>query len=97
MVCHSCDNPKCVNPKHLFLGTGKDNLQDMKAKDRHLRGVRNAKVKLDESKVNAIHDGLEAGESTYSLAKRFEVAQSTVFKIKHGKLWEHVYLQRHGK
>lgn len=97
MVCHICDNPKCVKPDHLFLGSGKENLQDMKAKDRHLKGERNKQVKLTEAKVNAIHDALEAGESTYSLADRFGVAQSTIFKISHGKLWEHIFLQRRRK
>jgi len=60
LVCHKCDNPKCVNPEHLFLGTQKDNVDDMMSKDRHgsggnsgsgLKGTDNPSVKLTEDNV----------------------------------------------
>lgn len=96
MVCHRCDTPRCVNPAHLFLESGKANLQDMKAKDRHLRGERNEQSKLTEADVDHIHDLREAGLSTYKIAAQFPVSQMTVARILRGLRWEHVYKRRHG-
>jgi hypothetical protein len=90
-VCHTCDNPLCVKPSHLFLGTSKDNLQDMKAKDRHLHGSRNKKAKLDEDKVRHIHRMSAEGVSQGELSRMFNVAQSTVWKILHGLRYENIY------
>lgn len=90
-VLHTCDNRRCVNPAHLFLGTPKDNAQDMKAKGRHLYGERNTEVKLTEKQVLQIHRLYSGGGiSTYQLADRFGVAQGTVWKILHGHRWAHV-------
>lgn len=90
-VCHTCDNPGCVNPLHLFLGTSKDNAQDMKSKDRHLKGAKNKKAKLDDDKVREIHKLSKQGVSQGNIARTFEVAQSTVWKILKGERWEHIY------
>lgn len=91
-VLHTCDNILCVNPAHLFLGTNKDNLQDMKAKDRHLYGERNTEAKLTEKQVLRIHRLYRTGGvSTYELADQFGVRQGTIWKILKGLRWEHVF------
>lgn len=53
-VCHHCDNPKCVRPSHLFLGTNNDNRQDSVSKDRHARGERHGMAKLTDEQVAEI-------------------------------------------
>lgn len=91
-VLHTCDNLLCVNPSHLFLGTKKDNAQDMKAKDRHLYGERNTEAKLIKKQVMRIHRLYKAGGvSTYELADQFGVSQGTIWKILKGHRWEHVF------
>ena len=94
-VCHTCDNPLCVKPSHLFLGTRKDNAIDMKKKDRHLNGSLNAKAKLTEEQVRQIHLLSSQGLSQGKLGKTFHVAQGTIFKILHGERWEHIYREFH--
>jgi DNA-binding CsgD family transcriptional regulator len=91
LVCHTCDNPKCVKPSHLFAGSASDNLQDMKHKDRHLNGARNGQAKLTDDKVRQIHRMNRKGLSQGKIAKSFGIAQSTVFKILNGQRWEHIY------
>ena len=53
LVCHTCDNRKCVNPNHLFLGSSQDNMDDMKSKNRQPdnKGIKNPRSKLTESEV----------------------------------------------
>lgn len=93
MVCHRCDNPKCVNPEHLFLGDATVNLTDMAEKGRHLYGERNTEVKLTEQQVHAIH---EIGSSMIQrdVAKMFGVGQMTISRILRGERWKHVYEAR---
>ena len=93
VVCHSCDNPKCVKPSHLFAGSQLDNLQDMKSKDRHLSGAKNTVSKLTDDKVRQIHKLSASGLSQGKIAKSFGVTQGTVFKILHGERWNHIYLE----
>jgi len=89
-VCHSCDNVYCVNPAHLFLGTQKQNLQDMASKGRSTRGQRNPMAKLTEEEVKDIKYFLSIGINDFDIAKQYEVTRGAINLIKQGKRWNHV-------
>ena len=96
-VCHKCDNPPCVRPDHLFLGTRQDNTIDMVNKGRHggggkgvSRGSRNGCAKLNEQQVLKIRELLDKGEKTDIIAARFGVYWLTIHNIKHRKTWKHL-------
>lgn len=101
-VCHHCDNPPCINPAHLFIGTRSDNMQDCVRKGRHdsmrnpqkHRGEKNANSKLTEKDARAI---LVAGKSTEELAIIYGVSKHTISGIKSGRLWRHLYLWREAR
>lgn len=80
-VLHKCDNPLCVNPKHLFLGTIKDNMLDMVRKDR----CKLAKLKVVD--IREIRDFLDDGKPTNEIAKKFGVSNSTIRDIKNERTW----------
>jgi hypothetical protein len=86
-VCHACDNVACVNPNHLFLGTQKDNLQDMARKGRSTLGTRNARAKLTEAQAREIK---QSSLASSELAKRFNVSVSAISSIKRNERWSHV-------
>ncbi len=93
-VLHNCpggDNPACVNPAHLFLGTPDDNMKDAAKKGRMPRGVTHHNVKLSGDDVAAIRKLYSPRiYSTYMLAKQFGVGQSAIFKIVKHKNWKHL-------
>lgn len=93
MVCHKCDNPRCVNPVHLFIGTAKDNMDDKIEKGRHAgakKGSNHHKAKLVEWQVIEIKNLLATGESQRKIAEMYGVSQSLVNNIKSGKRWKHI-------
>jgi len=90
LVCHRCDNPTCVNPKHLFLGTPLDNMRDKVQKGRAKggKGIRNARNKLTEAQVLTIRDRWAAGEQNKRrLAREFGVCPQQITNIITGKHW----------
>lgn len=87
LVCHSCDNPSCVNPRHLFLGTIQDNMDDRNAKGRQARGERNAPSKLTEAQVLAIRADTRTNRE---VALQYGVQENTVSNIRLRKTWQHV-------
>lgn len=93
MICHKCDNPICVNPSHLFLGTAKDNAVDRETKRRgHNRAnERNARAKLTREQVHEIRTKYKPFKyGSYRLANEYGVCHSTVLKIVKGDLWPSV-------
>jgi hypothetical protein len=91
-ICHSCDNPPCCNPEHLFAGTRRDNMQDMVDKGRHYRGHNNRPAFLTDVDVLAIYQMRDAGElSQYQIGRRFGINERYVWLIVHGRRWRHLY------
>lgn len=86
-VCHSCDNPLCVNPEHLWLGTNADNRADSVAKRRHARGNTCGKSKLNEDQVCTLVTLVQVGNTQREVAKLFGVTQANVSSIMTNKTW----------
>lgn len=88
-VCHRCDNPPCVNPSHLFLGTHADNVADKVAKGRGRAasrpGAGNPNAKLTESDVAEIRRRLLTGEPGTAIARDFGISSTHVYWIRDGK------------
>lgn len=93
VVRHSCDNPPCVNPDHLLLGTVADNNRDRDERGRHvaLKGEANGTSKLTDEKVRQIRRLAARGiMSQKAIGERFGVSQRAVWSILAGKSWTHV-------
>ncbi|SRR5579883_375492 len=95
-VCHSCDNPPCCNPDHLFVGTPKENHQDSVNKGRDSTpprlswaNRRHPSAKLTRHDIPLIREALRNGLPIKAIAKRFGVSFQTISKIKTGALWSH--------
>lgn len=93
-VLHRCDNPPCVRPDHLFLGTHSDNMKDCVAKGRHRnspsRGEANHKAKLTVQAVRSIRERRDAGETMRSLARAYGVTRQNIRFITSGVTWKEV-------
>jgi hypothetical protein len=89
-VCHQCDNRPCFNPEHLFLGTAKDNAQDMVRKGRSLTGSRHSMHKLTDCDVRTVLDLLACGWPKARIASLFGVSSYTIYSISTGKTWKHI-------
>lgn len=89
-VCHKCDNPSCVNPEHLWLGTPMDNTTDKMEKGRYkngsekTRGEKNISAKLKTHQVLHIKN---SNEKSSVLAKKYRVGQGTINDIRRGETW----------
>ena len=87
IVMHTCDNPPCVNPKHLKLGTTAENQLDMQSKKRSPRGLRHWNGRLTDEQIKAIR---KSKESQAALASKYRVHQSHISRIVSRKSRVHV-------
>lgn len=90
LIRHACDNPPCVNPAHLSVGTHKDNSADMVARGRSPRGSRSGAAKLTEAQVVEIRTRYAAGERQRALAVEYGISRSHISYIVNGRGWTHV-------
>lgn len=89
-VMHSCDNPPCVNPAHLSLGTRLQNMADAVSKGRQARGERLPQSKVTEAVVRAIRARLASGERVRDVASALNVSKKIVIDVRRRRTWKHV-------
>lgn len=91
-ICHRCDNPPCVNPDHLFIGTQSDNAHDMFAKGRAIRtrGTDRHNAVLTEDVVRAIRNAGRYRGLIKDLSSEYGVSTTTIRAVRTGKKWRHV-------
>lgn len=87
-VCHACDNRRCVNPKHLFLGSHDDNIQDAVNKAK-FKGENAGRAKLSQNQVSQIRFLLDTRIYSHrELAKMFNISRGSIGGIKRGLIWK---------
>jgi hypothetical protein len=86
-VLHTCDNPICVNPHHLYLGSPRQNSDDMMERERQCRGSERPSAKLSEEDIPAIR---QMAGSQRAIARIYGVSNTAIHAIKVGKKWKHI-------
>lgn len=93
LICHRCDNPSCVNPEHLFVGSVIDNVRDMVNKGRQAKGESKPTSKLSECDVlyiRKIYRSKHRINGLKALALRYHVSVRTMWSIIHKETWSHI-------
>lgn len=86
-VMHTCDNPACINPDHLRVGSVADNMADRDRKRRQAHGERHGSAKLTEEKVIAIR---ASAKTERELMAEYGIGRSTLQKVKAGRTWAYL-------
>lgn len=90
-VNHHCDNRRCTNPEHLYVGTRKQNDQDKVTRNRQAKGSKNGSSKLTEQQVEKILQLIKSGKTDTKIANDFNVSPACIWWIKSGQSW-YLYL-----
>jgi hypothetical protein len=94
-ICHKCDNPLCVNPNHLFLGTRSDNNKDMQSKGRYdkikrPKGEKHGRSKLTNEQVFSLRQDRKSGMVYRELSQKYNISIASAQRIAIGKDWKHI-------
>lgn len=89
-VLHQCDNPPCVRPDHLFLGTRGDNAADCVAKGRCPVGEQRWNARLNAELVIQIRQLVDSGSRQCEVAARFGITKQMVYEVVHRRNWRHI-------
>lgn len=92
VVMHKCDEPKCVNPRHLILGTQRDNIRDRHEKGRSgaCRGDSAPWSILTSERVADLRERFESGENRQALATEFGVSKTQIYRVIKRESWRHI-------
>lgn len=90
VICHTCDNRKCVNPDHLWAGTSQENCRDMVIKERQARGENHSKAILSEADVLYIRSRKKYFGLQKELSEMFKIHNSVISAIINRKIWRHI-------
>lgn len=92
LVCHRCDTPSCINPKHLFLGTSADNVHDMVAKGRGVnpRGEEHVQARITNADVAEMRRLRQTGMSYGAIGKQFGMCPAAASDVIVGRRWGHL-------
>jgi hypothetical protein len=93
LACHTCDNPSCINPDHIFIGSPADNTHDMIIKKRNSFGEKHPHTKFKETDIIAI---LKSEQTYEKIAANFGVTKSAISHIKNKRSWKHIMLPDQG-
>lgn len=93
IVRHTCDNPECVNPEHLLIGTHQDNQDDKVARSRQTRGTDVAISALTEEAIlyiRRVHIPRHRLFGASALSRKYSVSSSTIDRVIHNQTWKHI-------
>lgn len=89
-VCHTCDNPPCCNPNHLFLGTHKENMEDMANKGRSVSGIKSHLSRHSEDSIIKVRELFDSGIGITDISRQTGIPVVTVWNVSHRKTWKHI-------